>query len=258
GKVEVDGRTNSLIVTDIESRHQDIKDLLDILDAPNPQVDIEIRVVDIDYDYGRDLGITWSLSNLRSKRHNVTAAGTLLTPAPSYFDVTIGTVRNFAKINAILNFSESEGKTKTIANPRITALNNREAEILGGRKFPVNVLDEAGNLVTRYFEVGTKLRVTPHINSKDEITMDIHAELSSVDPTTLIITSTEAKTRQLVSDGETVVLGGFIREEEQRSEAGIPILRSIPILGYFFKRTGRSTSKREVLIFLTPHIIKYY
>lgn len=258
GKVEVDGRTNSLIVTDIESRHQDIKDLLDILDAPNPQVDIEIRVVDIDYDYGRDLGITWSLSNLRSKRHNVTAAGTLLTPAPSYFDITVGTVRNFAKINAILNFSESEGKTKTIANPRITALNNREAEILGGRKFPVNVLDEAGNLVTRYFEVGTKLRVTPHINSKDEITMDIHAELSSVDPTTLIITSTEAKTRQLVNDGETVVLGGFIREEEQRSEAGIPILRSIPILGYFFKRTGRSTSKREVLIFLTPHIIKYY
>jgi len=258
GKIEIDERTNSLIVSDIESRHLNIKALIDILDAPNPQVDIEVRVVDVDYDFGRDLGITWGVGNLRSTRYNILAAGSLKTATVGAFDLTLGSVRNFARITAMLNLYEREGKTKTVANPRITALNNREAEILGGKKFPVNVLDQTGNLVTRYFEVGTQLKVTPHINSKDEITLDIEAELSSVDPTTLIITTTEAKTRQLVRDGETVVLGGFIREEEQRSEVGIPILRSIPILGMLFKRTGRSIKKREVLIFLTPHIIKYY
>ncbi len=258
GQVEVDNRTNSVVVTDIESKHEYIAEMIKILDAPNPQVDIEVRVVDIDYDFGRDLGISWTASNIRSTRFNTYAAGTLNAPAATALDVSFGTIRNFAKLTAILNISENEGKTKTIANPRITALNNREAEILGGRKFPVNVLDQAGNLVTRYFEVGTYLKVTPHINSNDEITMDIEAELSNVDPTTLIITTTEATTRQLVKDGETVVFGGFVREEEQSSEYGIPILRHIPLLGLLFKRSGKSSTKREVLIFLTPHIIKHY
>lgn len=258
GKVEVDERTNSLIVTDIKSRHDDIKALVEILDAPNPQVDIEVKVVDIDYDFSRNLGITWTAKNLRSRKYNIAASGSLYTPIAGIMDLSVGTVRNFAKLQALLNLSEGEGKTKTIANPRITALNNREAEMLGGKKFPVNVLDQAGNLVTRYFEVGTKLKVTPHINSLNEITMDIHAELSNVDPKTLIITSTEATTRQLVKDGETVVLGGFVREEAQESEQGLPILRHIPILGYLFKTHGKAMKKREVLIFLTPHIIKYY
>ncbi len=258
GKVEVDDRTNSLIISDIESRHLDIKALLDILDAPNPQVDIEIRVVDIDYDFGRKLGISWSVTNLRSRRINIEGSVTHTTPIAGVTDIAIGSIRNFARISADLDLYEKEGKTKTIANPRITALNNREAEILGGKKFPVYVLDQAGNATTRYYEVGTKLKVTPHINSANEITMDIEAELSNVDPTSLIITSTEAKTRQLVKDGETVVLGGFIREEVQYSEEGVPILRSIPLIGFLFKSMEKRTTKREVLIFLTPHIIKYY
>lgn len=258
GKVEIDERTNSIIITDIETRQEDIKALIDILDAANPQVDIEVRVVDVDYDFGRDIGISWTVRNLRSEKFNVSGAGSLSAAVPGVIDLTVGTIRNFAKIGAVLNMSESEGNTKTIANPRITALNNREAEILGGKKFPVNILDQSGNTTTRYFEVGTKLKVTPHINSQNEITMDINAELSNVDPTSLIITSTQAKTRQLVRDGETVVLGGFVREEEQTSETGIPILRHIPLLGHLFKKAGKSSTKREVLIFLTPHIIKYY
>ena len=260
GTVKKDERTNSLIVTDIKSRHDDVSELIKILDAPNPQVDIEVKVVDLDYEFSRELGITWMVTNLRSRRYNVEGS---VEAAPyegtiGYLDLNIGTVRNFAKLSALFSISESEGKAKIIANPRITALNNREAEILGGKKFPVNVFDEAGNVVTKYFEVGTKLRVTPHINSNDEITMDIDAELSNVDPTTLIITTTEAATRQLVKDGETVVLGGFIWEETLQSEQGIPFLRSIPILGLLFKKTGTKVTKREVLIFLTPHIIRYY
>ena len=258
GKIEIDERTNSLIITDIETRQVDIKNLIDILDSPNPQVAIEARVVDLDYDFARDLGISWSASNLRSRRYNISGAGTLSAPVPGVIDISVGTIRDFAKINAVLNINESEGRTKTIANPRITALNNREAEIMIGKKFPVNIYDQSGNLVTRYFEVGTRLKVTPHINSMNEITMDIDVELSSVDPTTLIITSTEAETKQLVKNGETVVLGGFIREDEKRSETGVPILRSIPIIGFLFKKTGKSVSKREVLIFLTPHLVKYY
>lgn len=258
GKVEIDERTNSVIVTDVESRQVDIKDLIEILDSANPQVAIEVRVVDLDYEFGRELGISWSASNLRSTRFNIEGAGTLSAAQPGVFDLSVGTIRDFAKIDAVLNLNESEGKTKTIANPRITALNNREAEILIGKKFPVTLLDQSGNTTIRYFEVGTKLKVTPHINSLNEVTMDIEVELSNVDPSTQVITSTEAQTQQLVRDGETVVLGGFIREEEKTSEAGIPILRHIPILSLLFKRSGKSVIKREVLIFLTPHLVRYY
>ncbi|TET79156.1 hypothetical protein E3J38_07570, partial [candidate division TA06 bacterium] len=91
--------------------------------------------------------------------------------------------------------------------------------------------------------------------------LDIHAELSNVSETSVlqrapIITTSEATTRQLVKDGETVVLGGFIRESESTSESGIPILRSIPLLGNLFKSTSKAVTRREIIFFITPHILR--
>ncbi|MEO0226319.1 MAG: AMIN domain-containing protein [candidate division WOR-3 bacterium] len=261
GKATPDARTNSIVVYDVEPVQEKVFKLISILDSPTPQVEIAVRVIDIDAAISRGLGIRWTVRGLQSRivQGDITLNR---TPAVAGYGVfNIGTVPNLAHLNATLQIMESEGKTKTIAAPRITAVNNRTASILGGKKFSVTVLDERGNPIVQFFEVGTKLNVTPHINSLEEITMDIKAEVSEVDEASVtigrpIITTSEATSKVLVRDGNTVVIGGFIKQKEEKSVKGIPILRSIPIIGILFKETATTRSDRELLIFITPTIVK--
>lgn len=261
GRVESDVRTNSLVVSDIAESQHKIEKLVRILDSPTPQVEIAVKVVDMNYDFSRDLGLEWSTINVTSRTYNITGDLNIGEPITEGHQIQIATLRNFAKFDAKLRIFEKENKLKTIANPRVVAVNNREASILEGKKFTIVALDQRGNPITQLYTVGTLLRTTPHINSLEEITMDIHAELSDVSETSVlqrapIITTSEADTRQLVKDGETVVLGGFIRESESASESGIPILRSIPLLGSLFKSTSKSVKRREIIFFITPHILR--
>jgi type IV pilus assembly protein PilQ len=261
GKATPDARTNSIVVYDVEPVQEKVRKLISILDSPTPQVEIAVKVVDIDAALSRGLGIRWTVKGLQSRivQGDITVNR---NPAVAGYGVfNVGTVPNLAQINATLQILETEGKTKTVAAPRITAVNNRTASILGGKKFSVTVLDERGNPIVQFFEVGTKLSVTPHINSLEEITMDIKAEVSEVDEASVtigrpIITSSEAQSKVLVRDGNTVVIGGFIKQKEEKSVKGIPILRSIPILGFLFKETATTRSDRELLIFITPTIVK--
>ncbi|TET43987.1 type IV pilus secretin family protein [candidate division TA06 bacterium] len=261
GRVESDVRTNSLVVSDIAESQRKVAKLIGILDSPTPQVEIAVKVVEMNYDFSRDLGLQWTTENLTSKKYNITGDLTIGEPIEEGHQVHIATLRNFALLDAKLRIFEKEDKLKTIASPRVVAVNNREAMILEGKKFTIIALDQRGNPITQLYTVGTLLRTTPHINSLDEITLDIHAELSNVSETSVlqrapIITTSEATTRQLVKDGETVVLGGFIRESESTSESGIPILRSIPLLGNLFKSTSKAVTRREIIFFITPHILR--
>ncbi len=263
GSIEIDVRTNSIVVNDIVSAQEKIAKMVTLLDSPTPQVEIEAKVVDIDYSASRALGINWTVVGLRSRTYNVEGDVQIEKPGEriaGFGTFNIGTVRSFAELDLTLRALEDEGKSETIANPRVTVVNNRKASIVGGKKFSLTVLDQRGNPITQLYTVGTKLDVIPNINSLDEVTMDIHSELSEVDEATVatgrpVMTTSEADTRQLVKDGQTVVLGGFIREKRSTSMSGVPILRSIPLLGALFKETATTYAKREVLIFLTPHII---
>lgn len=261
GSMEEEPRTRSVVVSDIASAQDKVGKMIAILDSPTPQVQIECRVVDVDYTASRNLGIRWTLTGLRSRTYNVQGSADVTGAVAGFGTFNVGTVRSFAQLDATLSALEEEGKSQTIANPRVTVVNNRKASIVGGKKFTLTVLDQRGNPITQLYTVGTKLEVTPNINSLDEVTMEIHSELSEVDEATVatgrpVMTTSEAQTRQLVRDGETVVLGGFIREKRTKSVTGIPILRSIPLLGNLFKDTATTVANREVLIFLTPHILK--
>ncbi len=259
GGIEVDKRTNSLIVTDIKENVDIVDKMLSVLDSPNPQVEIVVKVVEIDANYDRALGINWEVTGLSSPSGDIKGnvkSGEQVAP---HTTLNIGTVGSYVNVNAKLQMLEKENKSKTIANPRITAVNNQKASILGGKKFTVIMLDQGGNAITKLYTVGTKIEVIPQINSLNEITMDIHVELSTVEGAATnhpIINTTEADTRQVVKDGETVVMGGFIKTTESDTKTGIPLLRGIPILGNIFGTTTKHAEKREVLIFLTPHIIK--
>lgn len=261
GKANVDKRTNSIVVTEVTPIHEKIEQLVKILDTPTPQVEIMCRVVDVDAQSSQGLGIQWTLKGLESR---ILRAEVSANPQPSivgYGIFNIGTVPSLAQVNAIITMLEETGKAQTVSAPRISAVDNEEAKILGGQRFGLPTRDISGNTIIQFYEVGTKLEVTPHINSLEEITMEIHAEVSELDRASAlagrpIITTSEADSKVLVKDGNTVVIGGFIRKKETKTVRGIPILKSIPILGALFRESLTTSENRELLIFITPTIIR--
>ncbi|MEO0094814.1 MAG: secretin N-terminal domain-containing protein [candidate division WOR-3 bacterium] len=261
GKANVDERTNSVVVTEVEPIHDKIKQLVKLLDTPTPQVEIMAKVVDVDASQSQGLGINWTLKGLESRLLRVDVTSNPTPAIAGYGVFNIGTVPSLAQVNATINALEEKGKANTVSAPRVSAVDNKKASILGGQRFGIPTRDMAGNTVIQFYTVGTKLEVTPHINSLEEITMEIHAEVSELDRASAlagrpIITTSEADTRVLVKDGNTVVIGGFIRKKETKNVRGIPILKNIPILGALFRETTTTYEDRELLIFITPTIIK--
>ncbi len=261
GKANVDTRTNSVVVTEVAPVHDRIAQLVKLLDTPTPQVEIMVRVVDMDATVTRALGIDWTLQGLESR---ILRADVTTNPQPQVagFGIfNVGTVPSLAQVSATINMLEENGKAQTVSAPRVSAIDNERASILGGQRFGIPTLDISGNTVIQFYEVGTKLEVIPHINSLEEITMEIHAEVSELDRASAlagrpIITTSEADSKVLVADGNTVVIGGFIRRKETKSVRGIPILKSIPLLGALFRETSTAVEDRELLIFITPTIIR--
>jgi type II secretory pathway component GspD/PulD (secretin) len=156
---------------------------------------------------------------------------------------------------------ETEGKAKIISNPRITTADNKLARIIVGKKVPLVVSDEAGNAITQLTTIGIKLEVTPHINQDGRVTLDLFPEVSDLSQQAtvqggIIIVTSEAETRVIVKDGETAVIGGLIRTNESEVQRGVPILKDIPLLGYLFRSTNTVEEERELLIFVTPKIIR--
>ncbi len=147
-----------------------------------------------------------------------------------------------------------------ISNPVITTTDNREASILVGQKIPLIVSDEAGNAITQLTTIGIMLRVTPHINSEDRITLDIHNEVSDLSSQAtvqggVIINTSESDTRVLVENGETAIIAGLIRKIDGRLETGVPLLMDIPLLGALFKHSTDTKVSRELVVFVTPSIV---
>jgi len=262
GHIEVDKRTNSLLVTDIDERLDQAEAMIRSLDTRTPQVEIVARLVDVDRDATRELGIDWAVNNLDlgdAGAHEAVhiSPGQVSNPAAT---VKFGTVKGFGSVDATITALESQNKANIISNPRITTVNNREASVVVGQQIPLIVQDFAGNAVTQLTTIGIKLNVTPHINQGDKITLDVHPEVSDLSSQAtvqggIIINTTMADTRVMVNDGETSVIGGLIRSNESETVRGVPVLMDIPLVGNFFRNTSKTHQKRELLIFLTPKIL---
>jgi type IV pilus assembly protein PilQ len=262
GHIEVDKRTNALLVTDIDERLDQAESMIRSLDTRTPQVEIVARLVDVDVSATRDLGIKWGVHGMDvmdagvSENFDMNAAD-VNGPAGV---VKIGTVKAFGSIEATLQMLETQNKANIISNPRITTVNNREASVVVGKQIPLIVQDFAGNAVTQMTTIGIKLNVTPHINVGNKITMDVHPEVSDLAAQStvqggIIINTTMADTRVMVNDGETAVIGGLIRSNESTTKRGVPILMDIPLIGALFRSSSTTTAKRELLIFVTPKIL---
>ncbi len=276
GVLEVDDRTNSVIVSDIPIRVDEIAALVRKLDNPTPQVEITAKLVDLDARVTRELGIKWSADGVTipgiqgefnaavdvTGQMEATSTTQTAVSQPKA-ELSVGKISGpNGSFEATINALESQNKATIISNPTITTMNNREAIIIVGKKIPLIVSDEAGNPITQLTTVGIQMRVTPHVNSETgEITMALHTEVSDLSSQAtvqggIIIVTAEADTRVMVKNGETAVIGGLIRDNDSIYESGIPVLRSLPLIGRFFGSKSKVSEKRELLIFVTPRIVE--
>lgn len=277
--VTSDPRTRQIIVTARPSRLLQIEEeLLKRLDVPERQVMIEARIVEANSSFGNDLGVKWGLS-YNDPNSSIPRAGVEAGGGGAFMTLpkTAGVVSGAAGLSSGITFGnlltdttildlrisalESSGNGKVVSTPRITTLNGGEASISQGTKIPYQSSGTDGPK-TEFVDANLELKVTPVINPDDTIVLDITATNSNIGgfvPTGTgdapSVNTKEAKTRVLVKNGETTVIGGIFVENETDGESGVPILMNIPILGHLFKTTNVTKSRSELLIFITPRIL---
>jgi type IV pilus secretin PilQ/predicted competence protein len=261
GTVESERDNNAIIINDIPRVANRIAEMAVNLDTRISQVEITAKMIDIDVEVIRELGVQWQALNLMSSSAN--AASDFVSGSPMTDPFTkfrVGTIQSWGELMFTIEALEKENRANIISNPRITTTDNREATILVGKEIPLIVADEAGNAITELKKIGVTLRVTPHVNSDMTITMDLHPEISELSSQAtvqggVIISLQESDTRVIVRDGETAVIGGLIQEVESEIKNGIPVLKDIPVLGGLFRFSNDTTKKRELIIFVTPRIV---
>ncbi len=269
--LKVDESANGVLVSDYLSRIEDMKALLLAIDQPPQQVLIESKLIDITHTDLDNLGITLSSVALTVpvrpgslpislSSGALSLAGTSSDLSGDDLGLTVG--RGDDTLTVTLDALIRDRRVKVIANPSILTLNNVEARIIIGEKFPIREQTQTttGTLeTTRFVDVGTTLRVTPRINPDGYIQMHIHPEVSSVSDTLdegPRITTREADTTVLVKDGQAFVIGGLLQEDETFVKSRIPLLGHIPFLGFFFQNRSKDHEQKELVVVITPHLVE--
>jgi type IV pilus assembly protein PilQ len=262
GLIQTEKRTNSVIVTDLPNVVDRVEKMALELDSTTPQIEITAKLVDVDQNASRDLGITWGITGLQPGNDPSNSLDLNLTEgkSPSSAQITYGLVKSWGVVNAEIDMLERHNKANIISNPRITTVDNREAKILVGQKIPLIVQDVAGNPVSQLQTIGIQLKVTPHLTQDRKIIMDLHPEVSDLATQStvqggVIINTSEADTRVMVDDGQTAVIGGLIRTNESSVRQGVPLLKDLPLVGMLFRSSNNTHSNRELIIFVTPRLL---
>jgi type IV pilus assembly protein PilQ len=296
GGVEVDGRSNTLIVTDVRENVEAIRRLVELLDQPEPQVEIETRIVLANRTFSRDLGVQLNGIALNTSRGgNIglnTASGTTSTTSANTIgfrgggvpqgilnptgtlgatapNTVIGLTTGIfgtAQISALITAAESKGQAKIVATPRVTALNNRPAQIESGSQIPVVTPQVGGGastvFTTTFVSVPLRLSVTPQITDAGTVVLRVTMENNSVNGAltnslgTPGIDTQRMSTEVLVPDGGTTVVGGVLNDNESETQNRTPGLSSVPVLGSLFKRKAVLRTTNEILFFITPRIYR--
>jgi type IV pilus assembly protein PilQ len=292
GQMVVDQRTQTLIVRDTQEKINLIDKLVADLDTPTPQVQIETRIIEATSNFVRDLGIQWGARGVADPFYGnqtslqfpnkVAVDGAMIPegqvtrgiggplggyavnlPAAAFNSVlgmSFANVLDTFRLDVALSALESKGEGRIVSSQRITAQNNKEAYINQGRQIPVQT--QANFTVTvQYVNAGLELKATPQITAEGTIIMYVEVQNNAADFANLVngippITTQSAKTTVTVFDGGTTVIGGIYRVEDSITRERTPFLHSIPILGNLFKNSAVTKQNRELLIFITPRILR--
>ncbi len=266
GQISVDDRTNSVIITDIPYKLEEIGRLLPILDSPTAQVMIEAKLVEIDASYANEMGIDWSLGNL--SRSNDLVRGGLSSSGLAVGDQTatlsFGTITSMLDVSAALTMLESQNHAHILSEPRIAIIDNMTGTVISGKEIPLTLQDPSGNTYISMYQVGVELTVTPHINADNNVTLELQPVVSELSGEATssqqpIILTQSANTTLMIDDGSTAVIGGIMRSKQTTVRKSIPILGQIPLLGdLLFSYNSEREESTELVIFVTPHIIRPY
>ena len=317
GSIEVDGRSNTLIITDVKENIDAIRQLVAILDQPEPQVEIETRIVIAQRNFSRDLGAQLSAGVINFGRGGLANVSTLPsqntsgsggsgsgsgsggsgsggsgsqgpksgpnpfgvfggltgTPVPTnsmaaaaastVIGLTTGLFGS-AQISALITLAESKGQAKTVATPRVTALNNRPAQIESGSQIPVQTTQAASGtavVTTTFVSVPLRLSITPQITDAGTVVLRVTIENNTLNTGIAVagvpgIDTQRMQSEVLVPDGGTTVMGGVLADTEGEAQQRTPGLASLPVVGNLFKRKLTTRQNSEILFFITPHIYR--
>lgn len=286
GTVDTDARTNSLILRDLPENLDRVSELIGVLDKETQQVKISAQLLEVESGFLREIGVDWRIVNqnfvgetpqatggdaytgdplfpTNPDRQNYAGeegrqGGTNQITSDKIGQFSIARLHKNYHLGAILATVESSNKGKIIAHPEVTTLDNVEAYIQMGQKIPIKQFDPSGNTIITFYDVGTKLRVTPHVTSESRILLHLVPERSSYqfDPNGVIINTQNAETNVVVENGETAVIGGLTNQEVNTLKVGLPILKDIPVFGFLFGYNKRSVTTRDLVIFVTPTIVE--
>jgi len=302
GSINVDDRTNTILLKDLPSFLDRSRELIAELDRPTPQVEIEARIVVTTRNFNRELGIQWGFAQQMAPAYGNTTTrafpnaivvngqgvpsaggltadqGTLASgagigtagrgyavnmPAAAFntaLGISMGNIVGNFNLDAALTALERQGRGRLLSTPKVTTQNNQEAEIKSGVQIPIQTT--ANNTVTVTFKDAVlTLKVTPQITDAGTVILKLEVENNAPDFSRSIngippINTQSAKTQVLVRDGATAVVGGIFKSNEQTTQDRTPFLGSVPILGYLFRNRSVTSTNDELLLFITPRILK--
>jgi general secretion pathway protein D len=269
-RIQVDYRSRKIVMTDIPTRIEQAAALIKSLDVPDKQVVIEAVILQVDADNSLGLGIDWQFIETKLTQINTGLSQTQVSGLfPALDDQDEGGFIRLGKIGpdnfqAVLEMLEEQRNARLLSRPRVRVVSNEEAKILVGKTIPYRVTDtrESNGVIYTFdkvieVEVGVRLFVTPIINDMDRICMRIHPEVSSVlefiDGIPVVETR-QIDTEIISANGETIVIGGLIKEENIKTVSRLPLLGHIPIIKHLFSSTKDSVVKTELIIFITSKI----
>jgi type IV pilus assembly protein PilQ len=268
GSASSDPRTNILIVTDTEDTLKRVDSFIKKLDRAERQVMIEARLVYATDEFQRSLGVKWGTTyntetaeNLPNEQWRSNLASTGLNAINTVNGITLGgTIGKYLgedlfTLDAALQLGETKNLVKTISSPRILTLNNSRAEIQQGTKLATATESESGGTTTEYEEAVLKISVLPQITPDNKLILDLEISDDSPKSDGRDIDTKQTKTKMMVSDRETIVIGGVQKTTDASGKNQIPALGDVPGLGWLFKNTFDSKSKTELLIFIQPRIM---
>jgi len=284
GTVDVDERTNTVIIKDIASVIDEATALTKAIDTQTPQVMIEARVVEASLDFSQEIGLEWGAgsqpdsdesdftiggikpvtkpnNNFPYNNANNVVVSNPITLTPTGL-VNLGAFLLDDRFNVDVRLAAAElnGEGKVISSPRVVTLDNREAMIEQGVSIPFQTF-ENGDAQLEFIDAVLSLKVTPHITADRSIIMAIEVTRNAPDnsvetPTgSPAIAKNQAKTETLVKDGQTLVLGGIYVIETAENESRVPFLWKVPVLGNAFKNHGVRDRRKELLIFVQPSVV---
>ena len=288
GVVTVDLRTNTLVVKDIPKNLTTAKDLVKSLDTKTPQVLIEARIIEANLTFQRELGVSWGFKVVAGSENDSqgtvqggvnssagSPSGTRVVDLPAIARAGAGgglgtagileflftSVHGLRELDIAISAHENQGDVRVISSPKIATLDNREASIEQGLRIPYLKLTTEGTVTTDFIDANLKLTVTPHVTNDGNILMKIDVKKDAPDRTVVVqgvpsIDKKQAITQALIRDNGVVVIAGIYTITKNNGYEGIPLFSKIPLLGWLFKTEAKEDERKDLLIFISPKILK--